>query len=91
MFTNPTEIASEADRIYQEDLKDKLEESNHGHYVAIDVLTGKYYLGDYAEHALMKAREKAPRGVFHLIKIGGLTSLGARYIGRQKTTQGWIF
>jgi len=89
ILTDPEQIAGEAERIYEENLRSNLEKSNNGQYVAIDVLTGDHYLGEYGEDALIKAREKSQFGVFHLIKIGEPTSLGARYIGQQKHNWNW--
>ena len=89
VFTDPRKIANEAERMYRETLQEKLELPNEGQYVAIDVLTGHHYLGKYAALVLVEARKKAPLGVFHLIKIGGSISLGARYIGRQQSDWDW--
>lgn len=91
ILTDPEQIAREAERIYKEKLQKKLEESHNGQYVVIDVLTGNHYLGEYGEDALLKARDESEFGVFHLIKIGGSTSLGARYIGQQKHNWNWSF
>ena len=88
-LTDPEQIANEAERIYDKKLRESLEASYKGQYVAIDVLTGNHYIGEYAEIALVNAREDAPYGVFHLIKIGGSTSLGARYIGQEQPGWDW--
>lgn len=70
-------------------LKEELEESSKGHYVAIDVLTGNHFMGKFAENALMDAREKSPYGVFHLIRIGGPVSLGWRSTGQPEANWDW--
>ncbi len=79
----PEQIGEVGEEIYRKTLKEKLESSNMGEYVAIDVLTGKSYLGKYGEIALMEAREKCPHGVFYLVRIGQPVSLGVRYVGSQ--------
>ena len=80
---SPKQIAEMGEAIYRKKLKNKLEKSHKGEYVAIDVLTGKHYLGKYGENALMKARKEASYGVFYLIRIGRPVSLGVRYVGQQ--------
>ncbi len=88
-LTDPEQIANEGERIYDKNLRERLDASYKGQYVAIDVLTGKHYLGEYAEVALMNAREDASFGVFYLIKIGGSTLLGARYIEQKQPSWYW--
>ncbi len=82
ILIKPQHIADEGERIYRETLKEKLEKSKEGQFVAIDVLTGKHFVEKYAENALIKARGKVSFGVFHLIKIGGSIVLGSRYVGQ---------
>ena len=77
---SPEQIVELGEAIYRKTLKESLEASHKGEYVAIDVLTGKSYLGKYGEIALMEARKNSPYGVFHLIRIGGPVSLGVRYV-----------
>ncbi len=83
VLPNPEQFAEKAEQIYRDVLQADLETSNKGEYVAIDPSTGKHYLGKYAEIAIIKAREKDPNGLFHLIRIGGPISLGLRYTRRQ--------
>lgn len=80
MPASPEQIVEMGEAIYRETLKERLEASNKGEYVAIDVLTGNSYLGKYGEIALIEARRKSPYGVFYLIRIGGPVSLGVRYV-----------
>lgn len=67
---SPDGIAAEGERLYAERHKARLEASNRGEYVAINVLKGDAYVGKFPEEALTKARREAPNGVFHLIRIG---------------------
>lgn len=88
-FTDPVKIAEAAERIYKERYLEVMERTHRGEHVAIDVRTGEAFVGKYAEQAIMKAREQAPYGVFHLIRIGGRTTLGARFIGHQHPNWDW--
>ena len=70
LLDSPTKIAEEGHRFYDEQYKADLERDRNGEYVAIDVSTGSAYVARYPELAIEEAREKAPNGVFHLIRIG---------------------
>ena len=85
VFTTIEEIAAEGRRIYHETLQEELERSSKWQYVAIDVLTGKYYVRQSETDALMEARKDTPYGVFHLIRIGVPVKLGSRHVGQQET------
>lgn len=67
---SPDRIAEEGQRLYDANHKVTLEATHKGEYVAVDVLTGKAYLGKFPEQAIAEARQQAPNGVFHLIRIG---------------------
>lgn len=66
----PQEIAEKGEKIYKEELKKKLEPEHNGDFVAIEVGSGKYFLGKTAEEATNQAKLKFPQGIFHLIKVG---------------------
>jgi len=70
ILDTPDKIVEEGERLYTERHKAKLEQTNLGHFVAINVLTGEAYVGEFPELALELARKEAPHGVFHLIRIG---------------------
>ena len=88
-LTNPGEIAKAAEEIYTSNHKEKLEKSNFGKFAVIDVRSGKAYVGKFAEDALGDAREKAPNGVFHLIRIGSPGAFRVGYVGRQEVNWDW--
>ena len=56
--------------MYARDLQDKLEAEHRDRYVAINVDTGQYALGDSVRGALAEAHERWPGGVFYVIWIG---------------------
>ncbi len=69
-FDTPDKIAAEGERIYDEKYRAKYEAEVLGHYIVIDVLTGIGYVEQFPEQALEAARNAAPTGIFHLIRIG---------------------
>ena len=88
VFTDPGKIAEVAERIYDERYRAEFEASHCGEFVAIDVQDGRAYKGQHAELALQRAREQAPYGIFHLIRIGARGAFRASY-GRQSTSWNW--
>ena len=85
---NPGEIADAGEKIYREKYKQDLEEQYRGRFVAIDVLNEEAYVEEYAEKALQKARDAAPYGVFHLIRIGADSAARASSLANA-TTADW--
>jgi hypothetical protein len=63
-------LARKGERIYRTRLKRLLEPQHNGQYVAIEVESGDYFLGESAVAALKEAEARYPKGKFHLIKIG---------------------
>ena len=53
------EIADKGERIYNE-LRQKLEPEHKGEFIAIEVGSGKYFMGNSMEEADRKARAKYP-------------------------------
>ena len=88
-LNSPNKIAAEAERIYNKKFRDRFEEAHKGQFVVIDVQDGQAYLGKFAEDALQDAREKAPYGIFHLIRIGALTSSKNSYVGNHGDAWDW--
>lgn len=87
---NPELIAERGDKIYRERLQDALEKKHKGEFVAIEVESGKHFLGKSPEDVLEHAKKAFPDKIFHLIRIG--------YSGVYKMSQsaghgnyGWIF
>ena len=59
-------------------IKDKLEPTHKGEFVAIEVDTGDYFVGKDPIEADRKAREKYPDAVFFLARIGYRTAFVRR-------------
>lgn len=68
---SPTEArAQRGEAIYRQFLRDKLEPMHKGEFVAIEPDSGDYFLGKTSLEAILKARQKHPDKVFHVIRIG---------------------
>ena len=67
---SPASIVQRADEIYDRLYKADYEKEHDGRFVAIDISTETAYLGDSSGEALSTAREAAPNGIFHLMRIG---------------------
>ena len=82
-------IAERAEAIYKDRFKEAVEAEHDCGFVAIDVLAENHYFAETAEGALMTARERAPHGVFHLIRIGAADTASSRYGWGDETAASW--
>jgi hypothetical protein len=64
------QLARKGERIYRSKLRALLEARYHGMFVAIEVESGDYFLGEEMAEALEKAQEKHPKKLFHVVRIG---------------------
>lgn len=87
----PQEVEKKGQEIYEQKLKDKLEKGSFGKYVAIDVDTEEYFIGESLEEALNKAKEKYPNKIFHSIKIGSTGVFTASGLLDRSGDNGWLF
>jgi len=62
-------LSEEGKRIYGE-LKETLDAEHKGKYLAIEVESGDYFLGETIEEAGEKARKQHPDKIFYLVRIG---------------------
>ena len=67
--SSPQRIAERAAKIYNE-LDDALKKAHAGEFMVVDVTSGRHYIAEFSEDAFRLAREAAPHGIFHLIRIG---------------------
>jgi hypothetical protein len=63
-------IIEHAKQIYADQLQCKLESGNTGRFVAIEPLSGEYFLADTFDAAVKAARAKYPDRLSHTIRIG---------------------
>ncbi len=89
MTFTPTVIAEKGEQIYRDKYKARLESSDNGKFVAIDVSSEEAFIDATPEGALQKGKSIRPSGAFHLIKIGSPGVFRVGYAGRQRGD--WIF
>lgn len=65
----PLEIAQKGTQIYQK-ISKQIEKKHLGNFVAIEVESGKYFLGQTQVEAIEKAKKHFPTKIFYLMKIG---------------------
>lgn len=65
----PAEIAEKGITIYKK-LSGRLEKKHFGEFVAIEVETGKYFVGETQMEAISEAKKEFPQKIFYLMKVG---------------------
>lgn len=70
-----TSIAAEAKRIYEEKLRDSLEQSNLHEFVAVEPESGDYFLGKTLSEAIGASRKKYPDRLAHAMRVGHKAAL----------------
>jgi hypothetical protein len=59
--------------------KENLEKLYTGQYIAIDVASKKYFIGETRDDAVAKAKIDLPNVIFFIKRIGGIDSVARRY------------
>ena len=80
-----SQLANRAHAIYDAELRHKLESHEHGRYLALEVETGDYAIGDRFRDANEKLRERHPLPTpFFVFRIGypAAVKMGGHYGGR---------
>ncbi len=67
---NPRKLVKEGQEIYNTKLKMILEPDHIGEVVAIDVVSGDYFIGHTLPEAAEKAKAHYPERLFYFAKIG---------------------
>lgn len=70
MNQNTQDVAREAKRIYAGQLQDSLEATHMHEFVAIEPLSGEYFLGNTLSAAIGASRLKYPDRLAHALRIG---------------------
>lgn len=65
----PSEIAQKGMEIYQR-ISKRIEKNHTGSFVAIEIESGKYFLGQTQVEAIEKAKKHFPTKIFYLMKVG---------------------
>lgn len=77
------ELARRGREYYDRMLRAKLEPEHNGKFLALEVETGDYELGDTQIEALDRAEAKHPESVFYILRVGYRTAarIGAQLRG----------
>jgi hypothetical protein len=67
---DPDSLASQGEMLYTQRIKAIVEPAHMGEYIAIEVVSGDYFLGMTLVEAATKARAAYPQRRVHFIKIG---------------------
>jgi len=67
--TDIQKIAEEGAKIYDQ-IKVKYDPKDKGKFLAIDIESKNYYLGNTSAEALELARQNHPNKIFYVVKIG---------------------
>jgi hypothetical protein len=63
-------VIDRARQIYTERLQSELESKHMDRFVAIEPVSGEYFLGDSFDEAVKSARTKYPSRLSHTIRVG---------------------
>ena len=63
-------VAQKAKRIYEEQLRERLESSDHGRFVCIEPESGDFFLGDTFDDAVNQAIDAHPDRLTHTLRVG---------------------
>ena len=67
---NSENVAREAKRIYEEQLRASLEASHMNEFVAIEPISGEHFLGRTLSEAIGASRLKYPDRLAHALRVG---------------------
>ena len=68
-------VATKAKRIYEERLRASLEQSHMNEFVAIEPISGDYFLGRTLSDAIGASRLKYPDRLAHALRVGHKAAL----------------
>jgi len=68
-------VARQAEQLYEQRLKAQLEPHHHDEFVAIEPVSGDYYLGKTLSDAIGQARKAHPDRLAHAVRIGHRTTV----------------
>lgn len=67
---NANDIARKAKRIYQEKLRTSLEKAHMNDFVAIELISGEYFIGKTLSEAISASRGKYSDRLAHALRVG---------------------
>ena len=69
------EIVRKGEELYDREIREKVEQGNHGRFVVIDITSGDYEVADEDLAASQRVLERHPQGLLYGIRIGYPTAL----------------
>lgn len=69
------QLVRSAEKLYAEKLREQLEEAHVDEFVAVEPVSGDYYLGRTLSEAIGAARSAHPDRLSHAMRIGHKTAL----------------
>lgn len=69
------ELVNRAETLYAEKLRSQLEASHQNEFVAVEPVSGDYYLGKTLSEAVAAARDAHPDRLSHAMRIGHQAAL----------------
>lgn len=77
---NIESIVEIGNRIYSEiQIAENIEEKFKGHYIAIDIKSGKYFINENRDDAIRMGEKEFPNMVFFVKRIGGIDTISSQY------------
>jgi hypothetical protein len=73
--THIDQLIRNAERVYEESLRSRLESSHQDEFVAIEPISGDYYLGRTLSEAMSAARDAHPDRLAHVMRVGHTAAL----------------
>lgn len=70
MNQTTADVARDAKRIYEDRLRASLEEPSLNEFVAIEPISGEYFLGQTVSEAISASREKYPDRLAYAWRVG---------------------
>jgi hypothetical protein len=71
MVSDDTKVViRKAKEIYEQRLRAKLEQSDHGRFVAIEPESGDHFVADTFDEAVKMARSSHPTRLSHTVRVG---------------------
>ena len=70
MSQGSEDVADHARQIYDERLRATLEQSHMNEFVAIEPISGDYFLGRTLSEAIGESRKKYPERLAHAMRVG---------------------
>ena len=70
----PDQVAESGEKIYQQQLRDKVECEHRGRFLVLDIVSGDYEIDDRDVVASGRLLERRPEGILYGVRIGHPTA-----------------